>query len=128
MKLLHTMIRVADIKKSLAFYQDILGLKLSRTKELTKVGATLYFLTDEASGSEIELTYNHVLPEGGYTRGSYFGHLAFETEDMNKFTEKLKKFGIEYARPPFMVTENGPKIAFVDDPNGISIEIIEKRK
>ncbi len=125
MKFLHTMIRVADIDKSLKFYQEVLGLKLSRTMELKD--ATLYFLADEKGTCEIELTHNHTIPEGGYKHGSYFGHLAFETHDMNKFTENLEKQGLEYAREPFMVTPKGPKIAFVNDPDGRSIELIEKK-
>lgn len=127
MKFLHTMIRVSDIDKSLKFYQEVLGLKLNRTKEL-KDKATLYFLTDEKSCCEIELTYNHELPEGGYSHGSYFGHLAFETENMDKFTEKLKQGGLDYDRAPFNITEEGPKIAFIKDPDGYSIELIERKK
>ena len=125
MKFLHTMIRVADINKSLKFYQDLLGLKVSRTKELKD--ATLYFLTDEKGCCEIELTYNHTLPDGGYSHGNYFGHLAFETHDMDKFTEKLKNYGWEYDRAPFQITENSSKIAFIKDPDGINIELIEKK-
>jgi len=125
MKFLHTMIRVADIEKSLEFYQNILGLKLDRTKELPD--ATLYFLTDEAGCSEIELTYNHTLPEGGYELGNYFGHLAFQTDNMDKFSEILKQHGLAYFRPPFKITAVGSTIAFIKDPDGIQIEIIEKK-
>jgi len=126
MKFLHTMLRITNIEKSLNFYQNILNLKLSRTMELKD--ATLYFLTDEKSCCEIELTYNHTLPEGGYTHGNYFGHLAFETANMDKFSEKLTQYGMEYFRQPFNVTENGPKIAFIKDPDSIIIELIERKK
>ena len=125
MKFLHTMIRVGNIEKSLNFYEHVIGLHLSRTKELKD--ATLYFLTDDERCCEIELTYNHVLPEGGYTLGNNFGHFAFATEDMDKFSEKLKENGLDYFRPPFFITEIGPKIAFIKDPDGMQIEIIEKK-
>jgi lactoylglutathione lyase len=119
------MIRVSDIKKSLDFYQNILGLKLSRTKELSD--ATLYFLTDETCSCEIELTHNHTLPEDGYTLGSAFGHFAFETDDMNKFSELIKNKGIEYTWKPFKITPTGSTIAFIKDPDGYQIEIIEQK-
>lgn len=125
MKFLHTMIRVKNIEKSLDFYQNILGLKLSRTKELSD--ATLYFLTDETCSCEIELTHNKELPEGGYSLGSAFGHFAFETDDMNKFTELIKSKGIEYIWEPFKITPTGSTIAFIKDPDGYQIEIIETK-
>lgn len=125
MKFLHTMIRVKDIEKSLKFYTELIGLKLMRTMELED--ATLYFLADERECCMIELTYNHQQPEGGYELGTYFGHLAFGTEDMDKFSEKLREFGLEYTDPPFLITECGPKIAFLDDPDGFPIELIERK-
>lgn len=126
MKLLHTMIRVTDKDKSLKFYQEVLGLKIRKTMELTKAAATLYFLADE-DGNEIELTYNHTLPEGGYEKGTHFGHFAFRTDDMERFSEHLKSLGHNYTREPFLVTESGPKIAFIEDPDGLQIEIIERK-
>lgn len=125
MKFLHTMIRVNDIERSLNFYQELIGLSLSRTKELSD--ATLYFLSDGYGSSELELTYNHELPEGGYKHGNYLGHLAFQVEDMDKFTEQLKAFGMDYDVAPFMLKAVGSQIAFINDPDGISIEIIEKK-
>jgi len=124
MKLLHTMVRVTDIDKSLKFYQEVLGLKLNRTMELKD--ATLYFLTDEEKNYEIELTYNHTLPEGGYSHGSHFGHFAVETDNMDRFTEVLHSHGYDYTRPPFLLSGVGPKIAFISDPDGFPIEIIER--
>lgn len=125
MKFLHTMIRILNVENSLKFYQELLGLKLSRTMELKD--ATLYFLADEKRCCEIELTYNHTPPENGYVLGTYFGHLAFETDNMDKFTDKLKNFGMNYERSPFNITETGPKIAFLKDPDGYNIEIIERK-
>lgn len=125
MKFSHTMIRVKDIDKSLEFYTEVLGLKQLRTMELPK--ATLYFISDERECCTIELTYNHEQPEEGYQQGTYFGHLAFETNDIDKFSEKLTSFGMNYTRSPFLIKEGGPKIAFLDDPDGFSIEIIERK-
>lgn len=125
MNFLHTMVRVTDIEASLKFYQEIIGLKITRTKELKD--ATLYFLSDEKNCCEIELTYNHVLPEGGYTHGNHFGHFAFATGSLDKFTELLKEHNLDYFRPPFMLKEIGPKIAFIKDPDGLVIELIEKK-
>ncbi len=125
MKFLHTMLRVKDIDKSLRFYTELIGLKQLRKMELK--AATLYFLSDERECCTIELTYNHEQPEEGYSHGSYFGHLAFEADSLDEFTEKLHAFGLEYTRPPFLVKEGGPKIAFLNDPDGYSIEVIEKR-
>ncbi len=125
MKFAHTMIRIKNTEKSLAFYQDILEMKLTRTMELKT--ATLYFLTDKEESFALELTYNHDAPENDYEHGSYFGHLAFETANIDKITEKLHLAGMDYTRAPFLVKEGGPKIAFLEDPDGFSIEIIERK-
>ena len=124
MKFSHTMIRVKNIDKSLHFYKEVLGLKVLRSMELDD--ATLYFVSDEQECCTIELTYNHQLPEGGYQHGNYFGHLAFDTDDMDKFSKKLEFHGLEYSRAPFEI-KKGLKIAFVNDPDGFSIEIIERK-
>ena len=123
MKFLHTMLRVADIEKSLKFYQKLFGLKVTRTKELED--ATLYFLSDGISNVEIELTYNHETPKGGYVNGTSFGHLAFEIDNMDKFTEKLHALGYDYLYSPFILPGHTLKIAFVNDPDGREIEIVE---
>lgn len=124
MKYSHTMLRVKNIKTSLNFYEKVIGLKVLRTMELKD--ATLYFISDESECCTIELTYNHQLPEGGYSHGNYFGHLAFETDDMDKFTEILKTHGFDYTRHPFEI-KPGVKIAFVQDPDGFPVEIIERK-
>lgn len=126
MKFLHTMVRVSDIEKSLKFYQELLDMKLARKKELEGKGATLYFLSDDEGYTQLELTHNHELPEGGYTHGTFFGHLAFEVKDLESFTQKLNAFGWEYVREPFVMGVNGTRIAFIKDPDGLMIELIEK--
>lgn len=122
MKFSHTMIRVKDIEKSLNFYTELIGLKVSRTMDLDD--CRLHFLTDGVSDVEIELTENFETPQDGYTSGEQFGHFAFEAKSLDEFSAKLKDFGLEYLYEPFEI-KPGLKIAFVQDPDGREIEIIE---
>lgn len=124
MKFLHTMVRVKDIEKSLAFYTDVLNMKLEHKKRLED--CWLYFLTDEENTCQIELTYNDETPEGGYELGSGFGHFAFSVESLDEFTDKINKLGYSYLYPPFDLNGKGSKIAFINDPDGYEIELIEK--
>jgi lactoylglutathione lyase len=126
MKFLHTMIRVTDIEKSIKFYTDILDMKLVNTLEIAD--AKLYFMRDKSGCCEIELTYNKEQPENGYVMGNQFGHFAFATDSMDSFTEKIKKHKIEYYIMPFDVTPKGPTIAFIKDPDGFMIELIERKE
>ena len=123
MKFLHTMVRVKDIEKSLAFYTDVLNMKLDHKKRLED--CWLYFLTDEENTCQIELTYNDETPEGGYELGSGFGHFAFSVESLEEFTDKINKLGYSYLYPPFDLNGKGSKIAFINDPDGYEIELIE---
>ena len=124
MKFLHTMVRVKDIEKSLAFYTDVLNMKLDHKKRLED--CWLYFLTDEENTCQIELTYNDETPEGGYELGSGFGHFAFSVESLDEFSEKINKLGYSYLYPPFDLNGKGSKIAFINDPDGYEIELIEE--
>ena len=123
MKFLHTMVRVKDIEKSLAFYTDVLNMKLDHKKRLED--CWLYFLTDEENTCQIELTYNDETPEGGYELGSGFGHFAFSVNSLDEFTDKINKLGYSYLYPPFDLNGKGSKIAFINDPDGYEIELIE---
>lgn len=124
MKFLHTMVRVKDIEKSLAFYIDVLNMKLDHKKRLED--CWLYFLTDEENTCQIELTYNDETPEGGYELGNGFGHFAFSVDSLDEFTDKINKLGYSYLYPPFDLNGKGSKIAFINDPDGYEIELIEK--
>ena len=124
MKFLHTMVRVKDIEKSLAFYTDVLNMKLDHKKRLED--CWLYFLTDEENTCQIELTYNDETPEGGYELGNGFGHFAFSVDSLDEFTDKINKLGYSYLYPPFDLNGKGSKIAFINDPDGYEIELIEK--
>jgi len=124
MKFLHSMIRVKNIDESLKFYTQLFNMKLVEKKRLDD--CTLYFLDDESGNVQIELTYNDETPEDGYKCGNAFGHFAFCCEDIDSFTEKLHNMGYEYLYEPFDLTGKGSKIAFVNDPDGNEIELIEK--
>ena len=124
MKFLHTMIRVKDINKSLDFYTQLLNMKLDKKKNLED--CELYFLNDEENTVKLELTLNNEIPENGYEVGTGFGHLAFSVKSLDEFTKKLNNLGYEYLYEPYDLNGKGTKIAFVKDPDGYEIELIEK--
>lgn len=124
MKFLHSMIRVKDIKKSLDFYEKILGLKVVEKMELED--SNLYFLSDGYGDVQLELTENFETPQNGYVNGNAFGHFAFATDSFDDFSKRLKEHGYEYLWEPFWLDGAKSKIAFVKDPDGNEIEIIEK--
>lgn len=125
MKLLHAMIRVKDIKKSLDFYGKLFDLELAKEKRLDD--CTLYFLSDKEGYTQIELTYNDETPAEGYDIGNGFGHFAFETDSMDNFGKKLHSLGYEYLYEPYNLAAVSSTIAFVKDPDGYEIEIIEHK-
>lgn len=124
-RLLHTMIRVKDLERSVRFYTEVLGLREQRRKVLEKADATLVFLVDEAGHHAIELTFNH---DGrDYELGNQFGHLALGIPDLEATRGDLAGKGVEFSRGPYRVSEGGSMIAFIRDPDGIEIELIETR-
>ena len=131
MKFLHSMIRVKDIKKSLDFYQNVLGLKIQDKKTLDD--CELYFLAEYDGAPEIELTNNFEIPENGYKNGDCFGHFAFATDNMDEFVKLVNKLGYKFLYEPYELklkaqdgTEKIKKIAFVLDPDNNEIEVIQK--
>lgn len=124
MKFLHSMIRVKDINASLRFYTELLNMKINKKKRLED--CELYFLDDEEGVSQIELTFNDETPEEGYVNGNAFGHFAFSVKSLDEFTQKLENLGYSYLYEPFDLNGKGTKIAFVKDPDGNEIELIEK--
>lgn len=120
------MIRVKDIEASLKFYQEVLDMKFNHKKRLED--CWLYFLNDKENTCQIELTYNDETPSEGYHLGDGFGHFAFQVKSLDDFTEKIKKLGYEYLYAPFDLNGKGSKIAFIKDPDGYEIELIEKVK
>lgn len=126
MKFLHVMIRVNDLEKSMTFYTKLFGMSLAKTLRLED--CTLYFLSDDEGYTQIELTDNDVKPEGGYTNGTSFGHFAFEVPSIEEFTKQLHALGYEYLYESFYMSEVKTNIAFIKDPDGNEIELIEHKK
>ena len=127
-RLLHTMIRVRDLDKSIDFYTRLLGMKLLRRKDYPGGKFTLAFVGfgDEASTAVIELTHNWD-QEGPYDIGSGFGHLAVGVPDIYGTCEALGNEGVPIPRPPGPMKHGTTVIAFVEDPDGYKIELIERR-
>ena len=122
MKLLHTMIRVKNADESIKFYTQLLDMTTDKRKRLDD--CELIFLTD--GNVQLELTYNDETPQNGYDIGNGFGHLAFAVKSLDEFTKKLHDFGWQYLYEPYDLNGKGTKIAFIKDPDGYEIELIEK--
>ena len=120
MKFLHTMVRVADLDESLAFYTDKLGLIETKRIDVPEGKFSLIFLATEQGAPEIELTHNWGSTEQ-YSTGRNFGHLAFEVDDIYQLCEKLQSQGVTINRPP-----RCGHMAFVKSPDGVSIELLQK--
>ena len=114
----------AKYDAAVAFYTELLNMKLQDRKRLDD--CTLYFLSDEENTCQIELTYNDETPKDGYVNRNSFGPIAFSCENLDEFTEKMNNLGYEYLYEPFDLTGKGTKIAFIKDPDGNEIELIEK--
>ena len=127
-QLLHTMIRVLDLDKSIDFYTRHLGMRLLRRKDYPSGEFTLAFVGygDEDSNSVIELTHNWGQKEP-YTLGSGFGHLAVSVPDIYGTCERLAKEGVRIPRPPGPMKHGGSVIAFIEDPDGYKIELVERK-
>lgn len=127
MKYLHTMVRVADLDKSLEFYCDIMGMVEVRRKEFEAGRFTLVFLaaSDDAeraraeSTPTVELTYNW--DSQPYEGGRNFGHLAYEVENIYEYCQNLADRGVVINRPP-----RDGRMAFIKSPDGISIELLQR--
>ena len=127
MRLLHTMLRVADLQKSLAFYTTVLDMKLLRQSENSEYKYTLAFLGygNESDSTVIELTYNW--GENNYDLGNGYGHIAIETDDIYATCGKIKAMGGQITREPGPVKGGKTVIAFVKDPDGYMIELIDAK-
>lgn len=125
-RLLHTMIRVGDLDRSLDFYTRLLGMKLLRKKDYPTGEFTLAFVGygDEANATVIELTHNW--GKSDYQMGDAFGHLAIGVPNVHETCEKLAAAGVKITRAPGPMKHGGSVIAFIEDPDGYRIELIER--
>jgi lactoylglutathione lyase len=124
MKYLHTMVRVTDIERSLAFYRDALGLEVLSRRDHEAGRYTLVFLAAPGNHeAQIELTYNWPKEDGGaetYTGGRNFGHVAYAVDDIYATCRRLMDHGVAISRPP-----RDGRMAFVRSPDGISVELLQ---
>ncbi|HRE14997.1 MAG TPA: lactoylglutathione lyase [Usitatibacteraceae bacterium] len=126
MRILHTMIRVVDLDRSIRFYTEVLGMKLLRRKDYPEGKFTLAFVGygGESEGAVIELTHNWETKS--YELGNAFGHIAVAVPDAAKACEAVAAKGGKVTRPAGPMKHGGSVIAFVEDPDGYKIEFIER--
>ena len=127
MRILHTMLRVGDLDKSIAFYTNILGMTLLRRKDYPQGRFTLAFVGygNEAEHTALELTYNWDVSE--YDLGSGYGHIAIEVLDVHKACEHIKAAGGNVVREPGPMKHGQRVLAFVEDPDGYRVELLGKK-
>lgn len=127
MRILHTMLRVGNLQRSISFYQDVLGMKLLRQKDYPDGEFTLAFLGygPESEQAAIELTYNWGTDR--YEIGSGYGHIALEVDDVYAATEAIRERGGNIIREAGPMNAGTTIIAFVEDPDGYQIELIGKK-
>lgn len=125
MRLLHTMLRVGNLDESLKFYCELLGMKLLRKKDYPGGEFTLAFVGygDESDHSVIELTYNW--GQDKYELGDAYGHIALGVDDIYSTCEQIKAQGGKVVREPGPMKHGSTVIAFVEDPNGYKVELIQ---
>jgi len=126
MRMLHTMLRVADLDRSIDFYTRVLGMSLLRRKDYPEGKFTLAFVGygDEDAHTVLELTHNWGV--GSYEMGGAFGHIAVEVEDAYRACEAVTALGGKVTRPAGPMQHGSTVIAFVEDPDGYKIEFIQK--
>ena len=127
MRILHTMLRVGDMPRSVKFYTEVLGMKLLRTTDRPEQKYSLAFVgyESEERSAVLELTYNYGVPK--YDLGSAFGHVAIEVADVKAACDKVRNHGGKVSREPGPVKGGTSVIAFVEDPDGYKIEFIERK-
>lgn len=127
-RLLHTMLRVYDLEKSLDFYTRLLGMKLLRRNDYEGGRFTLAFVGygDEKDTAVLELTHNWDQAEP-YQIGTAYGHIALGVPDIYATCERLEKEGVKIPRPPGPMKHGTTVIAFIEDPDGYKVELIERK-
>lgn len=127
MRMLHTMLRVGNLERSIAFYTEVLGMQLLRQSENPEYKYTLAFVGygDESSNAVLELTYNWGVES--YELGTAFGHIALEVDNVYDACDKIRAKGGVISREPGPVKGGTTEIAFVRDPDNYAIELIQKK-
>ena len=125
MRVLHTMLRVGDLDRSIAFYTTVLDMKLLSRKDYPDGKFTLAFVGFGDGGAEIELTHNWGVEH--YEIGSGYGHIAVEVDDAYVACERVQQRGGKVTRPAGPMKHGTTVIAFVEDPDGYKIEFIQKK-
>ncbi len=127
-RILHTMIRVVDLDRSIEFYTKVMGMNLLRKNENAEYQYTLAFVGygDESQGAVIELTYNW--GTDSYDMGDAFGHVAIGVDDIYTTCEAIRAAGANVTREPGPVLGGSTHIAFVTDPDGYKIELIQNKQ
>lgn len=126
MRILHTMLRVGDLDRSIKFYTEVLGMKVLRTTDRPEQKYSLAFVgyDEENRAAVLELTYNYGVDK--YDLGSAYGHVAIAVDDAGKACAEVKKRGGKVTREAGPVKGGTTVIAFVEDPDGYKIELIER--
>ena len=126
MRFLHTMLRVKDLDESIRFYCDHFGMKLLRRSDYPEGEFTLAFVGygDEKDHTVLEFTYNY--GKADYELGDAFGHVALGVEDIHGVCDRLRAEGVNITREPGPMKHGKTVIAFVEDPNGYKVELIER--
>ncbi len=127
MRILHTMLRVTNLDRSLSFYTDVLGMKLLRRQDYPEGRFTLAFVgyQEESDGAVLELTHNW--DTASYEIGSGYGHVALEVEDAYLACSEITARGGRVVRPAGPMKHGATVIAFVEDPDGYRVELIQKK-
>ncbi len=128
MRILHTMIRVGDLDASIKFYTEVLGMRLLRMQEYSEGKFTLAFVgyEDESESAVIELTYNWGVDH--YDLGDGFGHIAIEVDDAYAACEEIRQRGGRVVREAGPMQHGSTVIAFVEDPDGYRLELIQRKR
>ncbi|MFN3899251.1 MAG: lactoylglutathione lyase [Alishewanella aestuarii] len=127
MRMLHTMLRVGNLERSIAFYTEVLGMQLLRQSDNPEYKYTLAFVGygNESSNAVLELTYNWGVES--YELGTAFGHIALEVDNVYEACDKIRAKGGVISREPGPVKGGTTEIAFVRDPDNYAIELIQKK-
>ncbi len=129
MYMAHTSVRTSNMERSVKFYTELLGMKFVRSKEIPKRNAEIAFLESD-NGNQLELTWykdQKVFRVPEYEE-AVFDHVAFVVEDMDGVLERCRKGGINITDEPFYLAPGGSRLAFIEDPDGTLIELIERSK